>query len=201
MARTGSWHKAFALAVGIGFCLGAEAGFLSKLAFWSSKDRVDALVITGNYAKSRLLAELVQQKTKQPIMLISPTDQGDTELFFLPSAPEAMALPAEKYVEFVDFLKPKRLVFLGDDAYVPPAYLEMLRDSYPTVVVTSNDWQKNAEALAEMFECRKLAKDYAAYLAQLEEASLGRPEGLDDEAPAGAPKEPSPAPRSVTPAP
>lgn len=163
----------------MGLCLvaglGAQAAWYSRVPFlskWFSKgDRVEALLVTGNYAQSRLLAELVQYKTKQPIILISPRRGGGNDVFFLPSGPEAMVLEPERYQEFIAFLQPKRVVVLGDDSFVPPRFLELVRD-HPTVVVKSRDWRKNAETLAEMFDYSKLPEYYVQYLGQLGTAAL-----------------------------
>lgn len=183
-------------------CVRTEAGFFSKLNVfrnWSSKDRIETLIVTGNYGKSRLLAELAQHKGEHPIVLISPEGDGMDELFFLPKGPEAMAFESAKYVEFVDFLHPKRVVFLGDASYVPASYVDMVRDRYPTVVLNSEDWTRNAEALAVLIDYKKLPKQYSKYLITLEAASGGRPVPSGDTAlPAGP--EPVVPPMTVVPA-
>ena len=131
------------LVVLVGACVTAHGGWFSGFG----KRRVETLVVTGNYAKSRLLGELFQHQTKQPIVLISPEDGGREQLFFLPSVPEAMAFEAAKFAEFVDFLHPNRVVFLGDSSFVPPTYIDQVRGRYPTVVLNSRDWMDNAKAL------------------------------------------------------
>ncbi len=191
-----------AVAISLGFCVAAEAGFLSKLNVfknWSSKNRVDALIVSGNYDKPRLLAELVQLETKQPMMLLSPTTHGTMELYFMPSGPEAAKIEEHQFVEFVDFLQPKRVIFLGDEAYLPTRYVDLLKDRYPTVIVASRNWLKNAEALALLFDCKKMPRRYAEYLAKLEEASSGRPTPAGGLAAPGGALEPQAAPRTVVP--
>ena len=124
-------------------CISTHAGFLDGLAFWRdwfSKNKVETLVVTGNYSKARLLAELFQHETKQPILLLSPTQGGGNELYFMPSGPEAMALESGQYVEFINFLQPRRIVFLGNARYTPETYVEQISDSYPTVVMASDNW-------------------------------------------------------------
>ena len=188
----------------------AEAGFLSKLnvfKYWSGKSRVDTLMVTGNYAKSRLLAELVQSKTKQPILLIEPGTRGE-EMYFLPAAPEALAVEKAKLVEFVDFLlqpqdqqrarkhKQGRVVFIGDADFVPQEFVDTLRDRFPTFIVASDNWQNNAEALAKLFRYRKLPQHYGDLLAQLAAADAQGP------APGGvtpATPEPLALPRTAVP--
>jgi len=197
------WGKWFLLVLVAGFCFAANAGIVDKLTFyrkWLAKNRVQSLIVTGNYAKSRLLAELVQYKTKQPILIISSTAAGETELYFMPSAPEAVVLEPSKYVEFVDFLKPERIVFVGDSDYMPARFKDQLRDRYPSVVVNSSDWSKNAEAMAGLFKHKKLPELYNKYLRQLDDATSGRPATMDTLIPPGAPAEPFAPPTAVVPA-
>jgi hypothetical protein len=197
----GYYRTSLVVAVATGFCWETRAGLLDRLPFfrsWSPNQRIESLIVTGNYAKSRLLAELVQYKTRQPVMLVSPAPEGNMELYFMPSGTEAIALPTDKYVEFIDYLRPKRVVFLGNEEFLPTIYLDMVRDRYPTVAVGSNDWQKNAEAMAGLFDCKKLPAEFAEYLSKVGEASAGRPAGYDQPAP-GGPAEPLAVPRSVVP--
>ena len=207
MATTRTGQRGWQAAVAIGFAVTAtvEAGFLSKLnvfQYWSGKSRVDTLMVTGNYAKSRLLAELVQSKTKQPILLVEPGTRGE-EMYFLPAAPEALAVEKAKFVEFVDFLlqpqdqkrarrhKQGRVVFIGDTDFVPQEFVDTLRDRFPTFIVASDNWQNNAEALARLFKYKKLPQHYSDLLAQLAAA--------DAQAPAAGGLSPGPAEPLVLP--
>jgi hypothetical protein len=162
------------LVVAVGACMTADAGW-----FGFGKRRVDTLVITGNFAKSRLLAELFQHKTKQPIVLISPEGIGRDQLFFMPTVPEAMAFDATKYVEFIDFLHPGRIVFIGDASFVPPSYIDQVRGRYPTVVLNSRDWLDNAKALGGIIKDRGLAKRYGSYFEKLDAAAGSIPASSD----------------------
>ncbi len=191
------------LAMGIGLCLNVQAGLFDRLAFfrgWFSKNRVESLIVTGNYANSRLLAEVLQQETKQPILLLSLSAQGNMEFYFMPSGTEAMALDPNKYVEFVDYLQPKQVVFLGDKQYTGESYVDMLRGRYPTVRVNSEDWQKNAEALALMFKRKKLPKKYIACVIKLMMASGRAANTPAANALPGSSAEPMFLPRTVLPA-
>ncbi len=162
-----------AVLVLVGACSAPAGSFWSKLnplRYFSSKYKVHTLIVTGNYVKSRLLAELIQDKTGQPILLISPTSNGDNELYFLPKGSEAVPVEKAKYTEFVDWLQPKRVVFLGNARYVAPEFVNRLRDRYPVVQLTSDAWIKNAEAAARVFGSRKIARRYAELLPKVESA-------------------------------
>jgi len=201
MTSTRRWAGFVLVAILWTGCSEAGAGFFDRVPFlrnWSTKNRVDSLIITGNYAKSRLLAEVAQHKTKQPVILISPTVDDSSEVYFMPSNPEAMVVDDDKYVEFVDFLRPRRLIFLGDESYMPPRYVDALRGRYPTVVVASRDWLKNAQALSDLLEWGKLPEVYSGYLAKLEAAVAGRPVKASP-AVGGGMQEPLVLPKSVVP--
>jgi len=174
----------------------ARAEFWSKLnplTWFSSKSRPHTLIVTGNYTKSRLLAELIQYHNAQPILLISPRADGEGEvLYFLTSDGQATAIEAEKYMEFVDWLAPKRIVFLGDDRYVPPTYVEQVRARYPMVCIPSDDWSRNAEAAAKVFGLKKLSKRYSELASRVD---VARPMPPSEAAPAA----PSPVPAAAPP--
>lgn len=162
------WRNLIVLAL-VAACVSADGAWPK----WFGKRRVETLVVTGNFAKSRLLAELFQYETKQPIVLISPEDFGREQLFFMPRKPEAMVFEPSKYSEFVDFLRPQRVVFLGDTAFVPQSYVDQVRGRYPTVVLNSRDWIDNAKALGTLIKDKGLAKRYGSYFEKLEAAAGG----------------------------
>ena len=161
--------------------LADESFTFSKLAFWR-KPWPPTLIVTGNFARSRLLAELAQRKTDMPVLLISQEEGGD-QLYYMPSNPETMALPPEKYMEFIEtMLRPKRIVFVGDASYVPPNYIEVVKQTYPTIVISGQDWNKNAGELGRVLRSRTLAPVYRKALRALEEAEKHR-ETIDPSAP------------------
>ncbi len=160
-------------------------------------------MVSGNYAKPRLLAELAQKKTGQPIILISPTDGGE-ELFMLPATGEALAEQKGKFVEMIEWLHPKQVIFLGDSDYMPAQYVELVRSRFPVVVVSGEDWVKNAESLAATMHLGKwLPKRYTELLKILDEAIVRRPLTSMAPAPVAEPELPeaTAAPAAEEPAP
>jgi hypothetical protein len=158
------------------------------------RDRVETLLITGNFGRSRLLAELAQEKRKHPILLISPEAGQRDDIYFMPTRPEAFILPESEFLAYVEFLKPKRVVVLGDESFVPARYLDQLRSSsVQTVVLNSKNWNRNAEALAKIINYLALPRIYAGYVTKLE-LSLG-----GHYVPSGAPAGPA-VPATVPPA-
>lgn len=167
----------------------------NPLRYWGRKNRVDSLIITGNFSRSRLLAELAQTKTKQPIILISPESQGQNQMYFMPSRPEAMAFESARYRDFISFLQPRRVVILGDARFVPQTFVEEARSLCPTVIINGADWRKNAKALGDVLRHRSLGKRYNAYLDTLEAAAGGAAVPAGSTAVPGAVPEPGTAPQ------
>jgi hypothetical protein len=158
--------RLMACAIVLGMALPVQASFMSKLgALIPSypETRVDSVLITGNFVKSRLLAELIQQKKECPILLVAPGASG-MELYFMPYGTDVVQLSQKECVEFIDLQRPKRLVFIGDSQYVPEEIVGMMRGRYPIVQVSGNNWAQNAEALASIFRYKKLPRHFADLL-------------------------------------
>ena len=161
------------LTVLIVVCLLASLG--SSLAFTLNpfkgvgRARAETLMVTGNYVDSRLLVELAQWRTKQPILLFSPEQDGSSQLYFLTAGGKVTNMEIEKFQEILEFINPKRVIFLGGNDYVPANFVEMARAQYPVVIIDSADWQRNSFALGEWLkqDCLpKLFKEYSDKLIQ-----------------------------------
>ncbi|MFA5206281.1 MAG: hypothetical protein WC708_17935 [Lentisphaeria bacterium] len=175
------------LHLGLGALLLASCNLLCAGEFWNPMswfrtDGADVLVVTGNYGRPRLLAELIQRKTGHSILLVSPIVGGE-ELFLLPASGEALVEQQAKYNDLLTFLKPKKIVFLGDSDYLPADYVEKARNLYPVVVISGDDWQKNAEAAGTLFHLRSLPGRYQELTTAMDAALNSRP-GLTPVAPA-----------------
>lgn len=196
---------AFLVAIFVTSGMVAQAGWFDRVNIykkWRDRNRVDTLLITGNFGRSRVLAELAQDKRKHPILLISPETNGQDELFFMPTRPEAEPLPQDKFIGFIEFLKPGRVIVLGDASFVPPRYVEQLgRSNVPTIVINSEDWAKNAEALGRILDYKSLAKLYAGYVTKLDMAQGGAIPSDAQAAPATVPPPTMMAPGSMMVAP
>lgn len=126
------------------------------------KHGADTLIVTGNYVRPRLLAELIQWKTKDPIMLVS--GDGRNRVFYVSVDRERpLEIDTNSYVEFIELLNPRRLVVLGNQEVVPRRVSDILQDRFPTVMVTGTNWGVNAAAAANLFKYNHLTEHYARY--------------------------------------
>lgn len=138
----------------------------------AGRTRAHTLLVTGNYLESRLLVELAQHRTKQPILLFSPDVDGTQQLFYLQPGGKATSMSSDKYLEIVEFINPQRIIFLGGDDFVPTAFVDMAKSRFSVMSMDSKDWQKNAAMLAEWLKYRQLPKHYQEYRGRLIESGI-----------------------------
>ena len=148
---------------------GAMIPKLKSSRFWPGH-WPKTVMVTGNYAKPRLLAEMAQRETNLPVILVSQEEMGD-EIYYLPPPPNVRKIQPKKFAELIDvFLRPKRVIFIGDETYVPTSYQKDIQDKYPTIIVSGDDWIENARELGKLIGVGGLHKKYRKTLIKLLEA-------------------------------
>lgn len=140
----------------------ATAGLFSK-----KKNNYDTLIVTGNYVKSRMLAELIQYRAKHPILLLPTGDEADM-LYGLGPNGKAVPVHRDRYVDFVRNLQPKTIIFLGDASYIPAEYVAELQERFTVVEIKHADWMQIAGTAGELLDLKKLDKDYRKLLDDLD---------------------------------
>ena len=73
--------------------------------------RPHTVIITSNYVHPRMLAELIQYKTSQPILLLPTGDEK--QLFALGSKGESRTLTKDQYLDWIDLVNPSAVIFIG----------------------------------------------------------------------------------------
>lgn len=111
-----------------------------------SRARVNTLLVTGNYLQPRMICELTQDRTHQPVLLFNPAEGNEEAVFFYLSPNHGVErIEVSQFDEFVDYLNPRVVIFLGDNTYYPEEIVsERLRKDYSVMVLSSSDWGKNA---------------------------------------------------------
>ena len=122
--------------------------------------KIQTLIVTGNYSESRLLAELIQTENRQPILLIPAVN--DNEIYFMPpqKSSKALQVPYNELTNFVNFLGVKQIIILGNANYVPEKYTEKLSDNQVIWRITGNNWKKIADSMAVFLNLSNLSSDY-----------------------------------------
>ena len=96
----------------VALSLGAAA---APWAVNGPRDRIVTLVLTGNYKSPRLLAELIQNESRQPYILLPTRESGDSRIFFCPPKSKGSAsleIPEKQFNSFIRFINPRRIVDL-----------------------------------------------------------------------------------------
>ncbi|MBR0458149.1 MAG: hypothetical protein IJJ26_02825 [Victivallales bacterium] len=128
----------------------------------------NTLIIAGNIIASRLLADLAQYHSKQPILLISPESDGNARIYYAPARSRATESNQDSFMDLVNFINPKRIVVLGGNDYVDTKFVDMARAKYPVIILDSNNWSQNAQSLGELLDIRGLDSQYNEYKANID---------------------------------
>ena len=154
-------------------CVAAEA------APWRSlgpRNQLQTLVITGNYKSPRLLAELIQNESRQPYMLLPDPVRGDGRIYFCPPKSAAMEVREEYFNAFIRTAGPKRIIILGDERYVPRRYEDMLDKAIPIVRVSGSNWFRIAQELTFLLNLSHLDRNYRELRTEMiEDGGIVRP--------------------------
>lgn len=140
--------------------LTSNAGFWDCMTPYQGPDKdIITLVITSNYVKSKLLAELIQNETSQPFILL-PSSK-DKKIFFCPARGKiSMEIREADLTQFIKFTNPKQIIVLGDKKYVPESYLKKIDKSQTVWVVSNKNWNEAAESVEKFLNLNNLAKDF-----------------------------------------
>lgn len=182
------------------------------------KRKLETLVITGNYKSPRLLAELIQNESRQPYMLLPDPVRGDGRIYFCPPKSAALEVKETYFNDFIRTAGPRRIIILGDERYVPRRYEDMLDKVIPVVRVTGRNWVRVSEELTFMLNLNHLDRNYKRLREEMLDDQPYRPvsrpapkqERKPEDAPEKAPEQPAetapaaadaPAPEAVENAP
>ena len=122
------------------------------------KREIHTLILTGNYKSPRLLADLIQDESRQPyILLPDPRDEVQKIFFCLPK--KSMEVQEKYFNDLIRTAGPKRIVILGDERYVPVRFEKMLDGKIPVVRITGESWGRIAEELTFMLNLTHLGRN------------------------------------------
>jgi hypothetical protein len=128
---------------------------------------VRRIVVTGNFVKPRLIAELARKETKTPYLLFPAP--GDNRIFFCPGGKgPALEIREADLSRFVEFVGPKQLIVLGDPRFVPQYYLSALGANCETIVIDSDNWFTNATTLGNLLNYKSLPERYKSSLERMD---------------------------------
>lgn len=170
-SQTLSTPLRFFVTVSCVLALNAHAEWWKPTTWFSTGKprRIEFLVVTGNYVKSRVLAELIQRETKQPILLL-PSGKEKESLYYIMPNGESGAVELKHFVEFVNFLQPKQVLYLGNELYAPDEYLKQLENAHTvSVAIREDDWDQIAYSVGDLLKLKRLYYDYLVLMNQMDE--------------------------------
>ncbi len=120
---------------------------------------ITTLIITSNYIKSKMLAELIQIETKQPYILLPAA--GQENIFFVPAhGRNPQRIPYDKLSRFIKFVNPKQVIVLGDKSYVPENYVNMIDEHQTLWAVSNKNWFETSKSVGSLLDLSNLASDF-----------------------------------------
>ncbi len=154
-----------------------------KTNFWSKvntlgqkvvnpkKTSIHTLIVTSNRRKGILLADLIQSYTGQPYLSLPVIEEGG-EIMFNPQSNGAsnpqndnpsFGIHYSNLKQFIHFLRPKRVVFLGDESYVSNEYRQLLKvkDTW-SISGNAQEWGNIAERAGAFFSISSLKEEFVA---------------------------------------
>ena len=146
--------------------------FANPWSYHGPKRDIVSLVVTANYEKPRLLAELIQEENRQPFILISPDNSGNFYFCPHPSLGEPKVIARDELLNVIAYIGPKQIVVLGTEKYVPESYVKDFRKIAPVFVATAKSWQKVADTVAPMLNLSRLPRSFRKLNAELESSKL-----------------------------
>ena len=168
------------LFVSLVFAVISAVAVANPWSYHGPKRDIVSLVVTANYEKPRLIAELIQVESRQPFLLLPARNEGN--IYFCP--PTHLGNPKfvgrQKLGQIIAFIAPKQIIVLGNERYVPEEYVKELRKVAPVFVVNTENWQQAADMVAPMLNLSKLPRDFSKLSAQLESGRLYVPEKNTD---------------------
>ncbi|MCH2175882.1 MAG: hypothetical protein MK193_09165 [Lentisphaeria bacterium] len=127
--------------------------------FSSEEEGYSIVIVTSNFHKSRILAELIQHNEGHPIILL-PTGENKDTMFALGPEGQATKFDKTKFAHWLQRLDPKLVMFLGDERFASDEYVKEAAKLYPITRVAAKDMDEVAEAVAVLIDDDDLVEQY-----------------------------------------
>lgn len=132
-----------------------------KEPFWGYKKHkpLPVLVIVANYRIPRkVIAEYLRTKYDVPYILL-PSNPGkpakDDQVYFSGGKKNSgeleVALSAPQLSQFIAYLRPETVIFLGDESYINPVYRLSVPEGIRKVEFSNSEWKVNTARLDDFF--------------------------------------------------
>jgi hypothetical protein len=164
------------------------AASTAAAALKNDEKTVSTVIVTGNTVESRLLAELIQRHTKQPILFIDHLTPR--VMSFAPAQEEVeegeeplnnvLKIETKEYSNFINFAHPEQVVFLGNPDHTPKYFKEKLNPAIKSYAIDNRDWMIVASQAEELFGISGLLEEYKEAIQKLEKGGFKTsPSGIE----------------------
>ncbi len=155
----------------------SHAGWWESFTNWvmGRKPGYTTVMVTSNYVEAVLLAELIQSKTKQPIILL-PTGKESDKIYALNNMGMGAEFSKSKFTDVLERLSPKTVLFLGSEKYAPKEFKDKAEKIFPIAVIEGDDFKKVAEAAGAVMRMKKLGPTYAKMAAKISSKGKVKPD-------------------------
>ena len=143
--------------------------------FKAPEKNIEILIISGNYRQPRIIADLIQNETQQPIIILP--SKVDDKAYFLTGdrSDTTMEVKKKDFTNFVKFCNPDQILVLGGKDYIPEDYLNLI-DSKQTIIRISNSyWLEVAKKIQDFFNLTYLVRDYKQQVELINSGRLYEP--------------------------
>ncbi len=144
---------------------GAIAPVAASAAAWDGGDWpkqvegrvIEYLIITANYESPRDLAAVIQEATRNPILLLPAANAENSTIYLiLPDGKAPVPLDQDQFGAYISSLNPKRIVVIGDSTIVGPEYRLAIDKKYEVIDFASKSWVVNAISAANLFNIGRI---------------------------------------------
>ena len=201
MKNIGKWFVGM-LVVASAMCWGTTsyAGYWDwSQPYTAPSKNIETLVITANYVRPRMLADLIQREIKQPYILLPA--RGDTKIFFCPArGKQSLEIAELELSKFIKFLNPRQIIVLGDTRYVSDKFIRMIDPRQTVWIVSNTNWQLASESIAKFLDIPNISYDFKMLCTQYDSGVLYKTEEKDTTDFGKPARLPEAAPAAMTPA-
>jgi len=136
---------------------------------------IETLIIAGNYRQPRLIADLIQNETNQPIIIL-PSDGSDKAYFLSGDRSDKTLLIKKKdFASFLKFCNPGTILILGDKHYTTNEFTDLINSKQTKVRISNKYWLNVVETIQHFFGLTYLTRDYKEQMELINSGKLYEP--------------------------
>jgi hypothetical protein len=123
------------------------------------------VIVTGNFASSRLLAETIQESCGLPLILLNqdPETKKFKTVFLIQGTDQVKSFEIDKLKDLINSSKYKGALFIGNDKYLPEKYKNPLESNLKVYRLDDDDWLLNAEKAEKLLKTKGILQKFKSH--------------------------------------